>query len=103
MSAAAESEYQVTRIRYAASPEKLYLYSDLTGIRIGWFADAAAFLKEYPSAKRALRVAAGADGDSESIEAPPGYHKTGSLAHHPAVRIPTVRDFVSALSPGGAR
>jgi hypothetical protein len=74
------------------APAKLYLYSDLAG-SFGWFDTPASFRKAFPSATTAIRAA------HVGIPAPAGYHKGDSeLANAPVTRVPTVRDFIHALT-----
>lgn len=70
---------------------KLYYYTDFAGT-FGWYANAREWHKANPQAGSPVRICA------QGVEPPPGYRKTGPLANHPAERIPTMRDFVEALS-----
>ena len=77
---------------YKGKCRKLYLYWDMGQI-LGWFPNLETFKKQVNAAK-GVRVA------QDGYDAPKGYRKTGrGLANEPAEAIPTVRDFVKALSP----
>jgi hypothetical protein len=77
---------------YQTGSKHLYFYTDWT--TYAWASDPANWRKLTGRKTSPIRVSHG------EIDLPPGYKRTGrSLAHEPIERLPTMKDFIHALSP----